>query len=482
MRERGKKRTAVCIVLVLLTVFLSACVGSVQPADELEMLVARENEIIAAENELSRREWVFEHDGNKIQQDVFSTYVAQFQDVEPEKYDEAFACFSVARKQKSDAFAVLMIELIQNRNRQAVLRGYADYADFMNQTEFHREYLDDLPALYELMKAHGGKSYGGLIPANSFTGRTTLAARLDDVEFGRYDQLFSRVFDVLTTFNPYTEEAANSLLSGGRFTHNIQSQYSRFSFVSAENDIIKMEINANTDFNFLSLLAHESGHYTNACIRNRVPRSVEIAETQSMFTEFLTAYSAELLVGDAPTMIHNGEEIELPPSFAADFYRYGILYNLFTYIIRNCMAFEFENRLYSAQNLTADTLPEMYGNILGEYGAVPLIYTGAYEYLNGYDWMGHSTNLMNSSFYLISYTVAGLNVFNLWDFTEGDYPAAVARYQEVIAYDDAQKSLTDFTEHFGLPDIFGESAFEFFPTMYERYRVLSMEIAQVLFS
>ena len=183
------------------------------------------------------------------------------------------------------------------------------------------------------------------------------------------------------------------------------------------------------DFASTTTLMHEFGHFYDDWLRydTTVVGNLDIAETYSQGLELLMhkQYGDFTMYGEEATM-----------ASLQDFM------NVLTY---QSLLEEFQQTIYSMDNLDYIAIGQVYGQLLEDYG-----FGSYFADDNGSDgsWF-QVTHLFDAPFYTISYVTSAVSALQIWAESQQDWDAAVDTYMKLIRADQNQP-FTDLLASAGL--------------------------------
>ena len=128
-----------------------------------------------------------------------------------------------------------------------------------------------------------------------------------------------------------------------------------------------------------------------------------------------------------------------------------LLMNMLYSLVDGSLYDEFQQRVYTEENLTPERVDEIYAELYREYG-----YNPYYGYER--EWMQVSHNF-EDPFYYISYGVSALGALELWTLAQEDWDAAVDRYLTACAMDTEATYYSEAIGELGLRDVFAAETY-----------------------
>lgn len=169
----------------------------------------------------------------------------------------------------------------------------------------------------------------------------------------------------------------------------------------------------NDDFNSVSTIIHEFGHFYDAWLRydTGVPQNLDISEVYSQ-----------------------GLEVIMQPQYG-NFTNYaqdaqtGNLLDLCDSVITQSFFEEFQMQMYEAEDITAEEIADLFSSLSEEYGLTDF-YGGDFKYF----WL-NITHFFDAPFYTISYVTSAVVALQLWTPNEARWDRSAQTYSKLIQAD-----------------------------------------------
>lgn len=334
----------------------------------------------------------------------------------------------IANKKLGEVF----LKLVSVRKQIAVQSGYPDFAAYMDDTRFMRDYTEeDLLPLKETVKA-----YGALLDYYSwFFSDYAMEERIEA------ETLFDNVGGILSDISDragdaYTLLREKNLVSMGY--ENSRADFSAtYKFPSTNGAAIEGKFYEDSEFYAYSTFAHEMGHFAYC---SSMPNSnplfcedgcMDVNELHSNFLEILFSIHADKLY-----------------PFPEAFQGYEIA-NQARSVLDGCIYDDWQRAIYQSEtDMTLDEINALYKDICLAYGL---------EEYDGmeYDWMYISHNFTEPMYY-ISYATSAFAALELWTLAQKNYDKAVKIWEKALTVDANEIGYLEALETIGLP-FFGET-------------------------
>lgn len=325
------------------------------------------------------------------------------------------------------AICEVYVELVALRKEIAAYYGYDTYAEYAYDSVYYRDYTpEDVQAIWEVVKTDVSPVlwehayYGSDVYGLDYSPKAILLA----------------MDSVLQDFSPEVYEAFCYMLEHGLYDiadtgTKVEIGYTTALPVLNQPFIFNSPYGEWYDY---TTMFHEFGHFLSSYY---APGDLffgapdnDLCELQSQGMEVMFTQWYEEIVGSG----------NVPAAERA------LLVNLLGSIQQGAMYDEFQQRVYSEENLTADKVTEIFKDVYRDYGC-PL-YAG-YEY----EW---ATVLHNFEFpfYYISYGVSAVPALEIYAELQQDPAAAVDTYLTVAAMDPEMWYFAEAMEEAGLREVF----------------------------
>lgn len=236
--------------------------------------------------------------------------------------------------------------------------------------------------------------------------------------------------------NPELEEVFNQMIDFGlcdlepRPGKTTSMQFATYIY---NYDAPFMFINWDGSINSTTTLVHEFGHFYSMWVNIRsISESPDISEVYSQGLELIALPFYDNLVD-------NVEDMELE-------YISGLIINGF--IFQSALE-EFQLELYELDNITAESLSKLYGDIMAKY------YLGLPN-TPDHDWL-RIASILDMPFYTMGYVTSALAATQLWAISKSDWNAAADMYMDLI-YANKDQDFDDVFQDVGLVSVFSQEA------------------------
>ncbi len=343
----------------------------------------------------------------------------------------------------AEVMAPLYLELIDVRNQLAESYGYDDYPTYAYENLYVRGYTpEDARRMEELVKGNlSGLYIDSLL---SMTEEDYNAYyKYPDIS---QDGLLGLMQEYLPAMDSQLGESLDYMLASRAYDIEYRDTKYAASFTTMLNSYgvpyLFSQPTEGSQVYSLDTLVHEFGHYHS------------YLNDPTYYTEDGYIYSLDDL--DVAEVNSTGLELlflEYYPELYgedAEALQRGILSNILSNVIYGCIMDEFQQRVYTTPELTADGISEIFYEVFNDY--MNHIYIDDYSY---YLWAVVNHNF-DAPMYYISYGISALAAFQLWEEAQTDFDSALARYMELTAYgtDVDFKALLKVC---GMKDVFEES-------------------------
>ena len=346
------------------------------------------------------------------------TWTADLLDTDPElaeDYEKYIEVNDGLAKARNDLLAPIYLDLVANRNRQAVLDGFANYAEYAYSEIYGRDYsTEEIQDVYQTVKEY-------IVPIMPDIYNTTIELIDYDLmdmpeltdekivkDVSKYlpkiDSELMEAFEYMTSHHLYDMDASDTKMDMG-YTDYLYTYQAPVIFYKP-----------NRNYYDYSVLIHEFGHYNNAYHNNKHALTdavnMDVAEIHSQGMEILFLEYCDKLFpkkGDSARMM--------------------VLYNMVSSVIDGCLFDEFQNQVYAADHaLSVSELNQIFSQLASEYG-----YTDEYAVTLGYSWVDVS-HTFQSPMYYISYATSALSSLDLLSISLDDRQNAIDCYMELTTY------------------------------------------------
>lgn len=314
--------------------------------------------------------------------------------------------------------AEIYVRIIKNNNRIAELAGYDNYYDYATVEIYGRDYsVEEVNAfksyIVKYLVSHFGTFnnnwstyYGSL---NSY-GQTYMRKFL----YEPFDSLDVNYFDgYVNSYDNSTGEGFRDLLENRNLIFSMSPNSHQSAYQTYLEDYETPFCLFGSSGQSTSTIVHEMGHYYASLYVPHVA-SYDVAEIQSQANEFLLL---KYLDGKMDADIYEALEA------------YNV-YNAVSMIIVCAAIDEFEQKVYSIENIDGYTL-DQFNSIMSEvcdpYGGVNFFRNNITD-INEY-WLAVCPN---SPVYYISYATSSIAALNIYTMAKSDEAGARETYRKLI--------------------------------------------------
>lgn len=359
----------------------------------------------------------------------------QYTQLAGEEYDSYEATAAV--------MAPLYVQLVELRNKIAASYGYDNYVDYAYTETYSRSYTpEDARTLEETVKKGLSRLYVSSL-VNMTDDDYDAPYRYSDAS---PENLVALMKQYMPQMDASIGEAFDYMLACNAYdiTYSDKKYNASFTTMLQDYDLPFLFSQPTQDSQVLSLdtFVHEFGHYY-SYLNDPTYASgdgfvyslddIDVAEINSTALELSFLHFYPELYGDD-----------------ADTLEKSILSNILSNVVFGCMLDEFQQKIYTAENLTADDVSSIFHDIFVSY--MGDVFIDDYSY---YYWSLVNHNF-DSPMYYISYGVSALAAFQIWQATQEDFTAGMQKYLTLTAYGTNVEFQT-LLKDCGMEDVFSES-------------------------
>lgn len=334
----------------------------------------------------------------------------------------------------------IFVRLVELRNTQARLAGYASYAELSYGSMYARTYSpEDARGVWQGAREH----FAPLVW--EATGRVLPSAAALEEDAGldcSEESVLKALGTMAEKLSPELKAAYDYMVKYHLYDIGDapgKAQIGYTAFLYAYNEPYLFNAPSGTFYDFADT-AHEFGHFTSFFYEP--PELIfgladnDLSELQSQGMAVAMSFLFDDLFG----------------ARRGDTMRDCVLLELALSVVDGAMYDEFQQRVFAEEELTPERVDRIFSEVYLSYG---------YEPYEGYEreWMGVAHNF-DTPFYYISYAVSALGALELWERCEEDFDAGLQDYLAVLSMDPELWYYTDALEKAGLSDIFDGSTYE----------------------
>lgn len=403
-------------------------------------------------NSKFRDEFFKNYTKEEIDSLVGTSLPKEYYDLENEN-DKLLAQYdAISDPTTSSEVPVLYRKLVENYKLQASYYGYTDYRDFAYKELYDRDFDSD----NALQFSNYVREY--IVPlfenkTNSFNNKYQNASSKYKTTVSSF--IAGSYKNYMDYFDEYAKEiggsyylAYNNLWNNGYYFMG-KSSSSDGAYTLYLYNLSTPACYFGPNYQNISTLVHEFGHYYSMLERGNGSGSLDLAETQSQGNELLfLAYldSNNKFLPETLSMIRD----------------YKLSEALQTIVLANLVN-DFENTIYSTDNLSLIDFDNLFINVCDKYGG--------YYYLKeifGGDFSTYWRRVaLDNPLYYISYSVSLIPAIGLYQAGMKDFNSASDSYNKIVFYDYQNMSFLDVLDAAGLYNPFVENSFKELSKLYE---------------
>lgn len=332
-----------------------------------------------------------------------------------QEYDQAVRVEYPSQQEMNVVIAPIYQELIAIRQERAAIAGYDNYAEYIYEERYMRDYsLADVKRLFKIIKKDVPAIYGNVLSGSAMWGYTEALGELgDSTAAGRMDL----IEPYLAEISPDLEEAFQYMREYGLYDMDHERGKAEVGFtieLPYYNDAFIFDSPYGYYEDYATLI-HEFGHYYNF-YQSKEPyifsaSNVDVAEIHSQGLEMLfLEYSTDMF----------GQE-------TGDAYQFMEIFKYLDNIIMCAAIAEFEVLVYESPEITIEEMNQLFESLLEEYG-----YDRFGWSLTEYDWVDIA-HIFQSPGYVIGYVTSALSALDLLSVAQYNQEEAAAMYMELTA-------------------------------------------------
>lgn len=341
-------------------------------------------------------------------------------------------------KARNEQMAPIYIDIVRNRNKEARLDDYDNYADDVYENLYNRDYTtEDVKTIYKEVQEHIVPLYAELSARNVYNYKLNTMNLSAAERIERVDPVIERIhpelryaWDYMLDHGLYDMDSSPTKMDTG-YTIPLYSYGVPFIFDQPFQN-----------WNDVQTVIHEFGHY-NEMFHNPMHvltsvHNVDVSEIDSQALELLCLDYADEIYGKGC-----GEAVINE-----------LLTKMTDAVIEGCIYDEFQYWAYTHEDeLTVDTLNEKFCEISNKYGR---------EYepdsADVYYWP-EINHTFEQPMYYISYSTSALASLDILAMSSHDRDAAIDCYMNITTYS-GEIPFRETMADVGLPDIFEEGVIE----------------------
>ncbi len=336
-----------------------------------------------------------------------------------------------------DEAAEVFVELVELRNEIAKEAGFDSYADYAYQNIYSRNYTpEDIKSVWK-----GVKRY--FVPLMQEYAYDVLSG-VQQIYETDLDCSPEHILDTMDQVLPQLSEevyyAFEYMLDHGLYDIELSRDKVPVGYTTSlyEYNVPFIFISPYDDFFDFGTLYHEFGHYVNFFYSEGDflygSSDYDLSELQSQGMEVLFTFFYDDLFGEK----------------LGDLMRDYSLLNMVSSVVEGALYDEFQQRVYTEEDLTAERASEIFEELLEEYGYQA-------NESNTANWLYVNHNFENP-FYYISYCVSALGALELYSICQDDWDEGLDMYLTVSAMDTEEWYYDEALEEAGFQDIFDSSS------------------------
>lgn len=333
----------------------------------------------------------------------------------------------------------IFLKLIAIDNKMAKLSGYTSVAESMydsygrgyspSKVETFSKYVKAyVPEVYKKLDTLEEQTIDGLRQYTYDTDQKLLG-NIDNNFITYYPEL-KEAYSYLKKYNLY-DITPNSNKSSGGFTTYLSLYEEPF-----------ISLNYNMDYQTLSALIHEFGHFNFEYTTGNADVSLDLGEIYSQGLEFLAFPHYEKIVGSKEY---------------SDAIKVVVATDSVRAILDGCIYNEFLNEVYKKPNMTVEEMNKLYGKICKEYGLS----------VDERDWV-EVTHNFEMPYYYSSYTMSAIASLEIWEKAVVDQKQGMDTYLKLIETG-TQYNFENALDKAGLSNPFAEATVKKVMTSIDQY-------------
>lgn len=335
-------------------------------------------------------------------------------------------------------------KLIKNYKLQASYSGYNDFRDYAYKELYDRDFnKEEAITFSNYIKRYivplydeKTKSFNDKYETGSNKSKRTVANYIQ----GSYTSFKDEFKDYAKEIGGSYYLAYNNLWDNGYyFMGNSSSSDGAYTLYLYNLSTPACYFGPN--YQSISTIVHEFGHYYSMLERGNSGGSLDLAETQSQGNELLF-------------LSYLDSNKKFLPETLSILRDYQLSEALQTIILANLVN-DFENTIYSTENLSLIDFDNLFINTCQKYGG--------YDYLKelfGGDFSHYWRMVaLDNPLYYISYSVGLIPAIGLYQMGMNDFKSASDSYNKIIIYDYNTMSFLDVLDNASLYNPFDEKSF-----------------------
>lgn len=364
-----------------------------------------------------------DYDGDSLWTEEFKALMAQETELVNQYYE--LSSLSTTLDPSSEAYlstigtqmAQVYVDLVTVRKDIASEAGYNSYAEFAYDFIYQRSYSPEQTRSYLTdIRTQLVDCYTDLAGSDLFT---------DAITYSTEDMTFEYVKTMARSMGGIVEEAFSVMEKGGLYhiSYGPNKLGASFEVFLPEYQVPFIFMNPTLTSQDQLTFAHEFGHFCNDFASGGPAAGVDVAEFFSQGMEYLSLFYAD-----------GGQNLE----------KLKLADSLCVFIEQACLA-DFEDRVYAMkdQDLTVESIRQLYAQVTGEYGFGDLVDPRSYVTI---------THLFTSPLYVISYVVSNDVAMQLYRMEKSKAGAGLKCYTDNLATQTAD--LLTFAQEAGLESPF----------------------------
>ena len=333
----------------------------------------------------------------------------------------------------------IFLKIVALDKEMAKLSGYDSVAESMYDSYGRGYSPSKMETFSKYVKAYVPEVYKKLDALEQKTVKD-----LVKYTYGTDQDLISSIDDSFITYYPELKEAYNYLKKYNLYdiTPNSNKSLGGFTSYLSLYEEPFISLNYNMDYQTLTALIHEFGHFNFEYITGNADVSLDLGETYSQGLEFLAFPHYEKILGSK----------EL-----SDAIKVVVATDSVKAILDGCIYNEFLNEVYKNSNMTVEEMNKLYGRICKEYGLS----------VDERDWVEVEHNF-EMPYYYSSYTMSAIASLEIWEKAITDQKQGMDTYLKLIETG-TQYDLENALDKAGLSNPFAEGTVKKVMTTMDQY-------------
>lgn len=327
----------------------------------------------------------------------------------------------------------IYVDLVKTRRLIASENGYDNYAEYAYSMTYMREYSPNDVEKY----INGIKNILAPNFASSLT-RDNLKNIYKDISETTDDKTVENVGEILSQMIGDVSDVYKSMNEKKLFTFGTSDNmyYGSYELYLSEYDSPYLFVHGNGTTDDILTLTHEFGHYLSSYINYGVTKTNDEAEVASQGLELLCLPYLENVIGK--------EQAEVLDKYEK--------YNIMSSLIMCALYTDFENRVYSDEDITLEKCNKYYADTCKDYG----IESDNVQLL---EWV-FTNHFFEQPYYMIGYTISADAAIQLAELDRNVKGDGTKKYLEFIKLANDEGTYFEHLNKCGLENPFSDGRIE----------------------